>query len=176
MFIQNFLMLFYILTGFVILQRLVELVIAKRNERVSLKAGGKVYDRKGYSVIVIMHVFFFISLIAEYLYFERTLNKYWIVFLVLFIAAQALRYWAIISLGSQWNTRIIIVPGLKLVKHGPFKYFRHPNYMAVITELAVLPLIFSCFYTAVIFSTLNLLLLKRRIEIEEKALDNLINE
>jgi len=168
-------MMFYILISFVILQRLVELIIAKRNETASLKAGGKEYDRKGYTGIVIMHVFFFISLIAEYFYFERTLNSYWIIFLVLFIAAQALRYWAIISLGTQWNTRIIIVPGLKLVNHGPFKYFKHPNYMAVITELAVLPLMFSCFFTAVIFSTLNLFLLKRRIEIEENALEELIH-
>ncbi|MBN8585629.1 MAG: hypothetical protein J0M37_11085 [Ignavibacteria bacterium] len=169
-------MLFYIIIGFVIIQRLAELVFAKRNETAAFKNGGKEYDRKGYSVIVLMHVCFFISFITEYFYFERTLNSYWIIFLILFIAAQVLRYWAIISLGPQWNTRIIIVPGTKLVKYGPYKYFRHPNYMAVITELAVLPLMFSCFYTAVIFSALNLFLLKRRIEIEEEALEELKNQ
>lgn len=166
-------MLFYLIIGFVIVQRLVELVIAKRNEKKSLAAGGVEYDKKGYSGIVIMHVMFFISLFAEYFYFEHSLNKFWIIFLILFIAAQGLRYWAIISLGSLWNTRIIIVPGSKLVKSGPYKYFKHPNYMAVITELAVLPLMFSCFVTAIVFSVLNLFLLKRRIAIEENALKEL---
>lgn len=168
-------MFFYIIVGLVIVQRLVELVIAKRNEKKSLAAGGIEYDKKGYSVIVIMHTMFFISFFAEYFYFEHTLNKFWIVFLLLFIAAQGLRYWAIISLGSLWNTRIIIVPGSKLVKSGPYKYFKHPNYMAVITELAVLPLMFSCFVTAIVISAVNLLLLKRRIAIEENALEKLTN-
>lgn len=169
-------MFFYIIIGFVILQRLIELVIAKKNEKKSLAAGGIEYDKKGYSVIVVMHVLFFISFITEYFYFEHTLNKFWIVFLILFIAAQVLRYWAIASLGSMWNTRIIIVPGSKLVQYGPYRYFKHPNYMAVITELAVLPLMFSCFFTAIIFSAVNLLLLKRRIAIEEDALNELISE
>lgn len=169
-------MFFYIIVGFVILQRLIELIIAKRNEKKSLAEGGIEYDKKGYSGIVIMHTMFFISLITEYFYFEHSLNRYWIVFLVLFTSAQFLRYWAIISLGSMWNTRIIIVPGSKLVQYGPYKYFKHPNYMAVITELAVLPLMFSCFITAVIFSAVNLLLLKRRISIEENALEGLVKE
>lgn len=168
-------MFFYIIVGLVIIQRLVELVIAKKNEKKSLAAGGIEYDKKGYSGIVIMHVMFFISLFAEYFYFEHTLNKYWVIFLILFIAAQGLRYWAIVLLGSMWNTRIIIVPGSKLVKSGPYKYFRHPNYMAVITELAVLPLMFSCFVTAIVISAVNLLLLKRRIAIEENALEKLTN-
>ncbi len=168
-------MFFYIIVGLVIIQRLVELVIAKKNEKKSIAAGGVEYDKKGYSGIVIMHIMFFISLFAEYFYFEHSLNKFWIIFLILFIAAQGLRYWAIISLGSMWNTRIIIVPGSKLVKSGPYKYFRHPNYMAVITELAVLPLMFSCFVTAIVISAVNLLLLKRRIAIEENALEKLTN-
>ncbi len=169
-------MLFYVIIGFVILQRLVELVIAKRNEKKSLAAGGTEYDKRGYSVIVIMHTMFFISLIAEYFYFKHTLNEFWVVLLVLFVLAQCLRYWAITSLGSLWNTRIIIVPGSKLVQYGPYKFFKHPNYISVITELAVIPLMFSCFYTAVIFSVVNLLLLKRRIAIEENALQALVKE
>ncbi len=166
-------MLFYTLIGFVVLQRLIELLIAKKNEKKSLAAGGIEYDKSGYKIIVVMHILFFISLFAEYYYSERVLNKFWIIFLILFIAAQGLRYWAIISLGSMWNTRIIIVPGSPLVKHGPYKYFKHPNYMAVITELAVIPFMFSCFITAVVFSSVNLFLLKRRIEIEENVLEQL---
>ncbi|MEO8512742.1 MAG: isoprenylcysteine carboxylmethyltransferase family protein [Ignavibacteria bacterium] len=166
-------MFFYILIGFVIIQRLVELIIAKKNEKLSLSKGGIEYDKKGYYGIVALHFLFFISLFAEKFYFERTLNKFWIIFLILFIAAQFLRYWSIVSLGSMWNTRIIIIPGSSLVKYGPYKYFKHPNYMAVITELSVIPLMFGCFFTAVIFSSVNLLLLKRRIEIEENALKEL---
>lgn len=168
-------MFFYLIVGIVVLQRLVELVIAKRNEKKSFAAGGIEYDKKGYLVIVIMHIMFFISLFAEYFYFYRTLNDFWVIFLVLFILAQGLRYWAITSLGSLWNTRIIIVPGSKLVRYGPYRYFKHPNYMAVITELAVLPLMFSCFVTAIVISAVNLLLLKRRIAIEENALEKLTN-
>lgn len=167
-------MLFYFVIGFVVLQRLAELVIAKRNEKKSLAAGGIEYDRIGYTGIVIMHTMFFISLVAEYIYSGNYLNSFWVFFLVLFIAAQGLRYWAIISLGSMWNTRIIIIPGRRLVRSGPYKFLKHPNYIAVITELAVIPLMFSCFYTAVIFSVVNLLLLKRRIEIEEDALEKLV--
>ena len=169
-------MLFYLIIGFVIVQRLVELVIAKRNEKKSLAEGGIEYDRRGYTVIVLMHTLFFISLFAEYFYFEHTFNEFWVIFLVLFILAQCLRYWAISSLGSLWNTRIIIVPGSKLVKYGPYKYFKHPNYMAVITELAVIPLMFSCVITAIVFSAVNLILLKRRIAIEENALEGLVKD
>ena len=161
---------FSIFLLFVILQRLIELLIAKRNEKI-LKAQGAIeFDKNGYRVIAAMHVVFFISLICEKVFFQRTLNTYWIVFAVLFAGAQVLRYWAIKSLGVYWNTKILVLPNHKLVNTGPYKYLRHPNYIAVIVEIAVIPLIFSCYITAVIFSLINLILLRRRIKIEEDAL------
>ena len=161
---------FWIFLLFVILQRIVELVIAKRNERIVRGKGAIEFDRNGYKIIVAMHVAFFISLVLEKIFLERRLNSLWIFFTILFVLAQFLRYWAISSLGVYWNTRVLVVPNSKLVTSGPYKYLRHPNYIAVITEIAVIPLIFSCYITAAVFSALNLILLRRRVRIEEEAL------
>jgi methyltransferase len=131
------------------------------------------YDRPAYKYIVIMHSFFILSLVSEYYFLHRVLNYYWPLFLGMFIAAQALRYWVISTLGVYWNTRIIILKGSKLIKKGPFMHFKHPNYAAVTTEIAVIPLMFSCFYTAIIYSIINIFVLKRRIAIEETKLAEL---
>ena len=161
---------FWLFLLFVILQRLTELLIAKRNEKI-LKAQGAIeFDKNGYKAIAVMHVAFFISLISEKVFLQRTLNTYWIVFAVLFAGAQVLRYWAIKSLGVYWNTKILVLPNHRLVNTGPYKYHRHPNYIAVMTEIAVIPLIFSCYLTSVLFSLINIFLLRRRIKIEEDAI------
>jgi len=161
---------FSIFLLFVISQRLIELLIAKRNERILKAQGGIEFDKNGYRVIVIMHVVFFVSLICEKVFLSRMLNSYWIIFAALFGVAQFLRYWAIKSLGVYWNTKILVLPNHKLVIAGPYKFLRHPNYIAVIVEIAVIPLIFSCYLTACIFSVINFILLRRRIKIEENAL------
>jgi len=161
---------FSIFLLFVISQRLIELLIAKRNERILKAQGGIEFDKNGYRVIVIMHVVFFVSLICEKVFLSRMLNSYWIIFAALFGVAQFLRYWAIKSLGVYWNTKILVLPNHKLVIAGPYKFLRHPNYLAVIVEIAVIPLIFSCYLTACIFSVINFILLRRRIKIEENAL------
>jgi methyltransferase len=154
----------------VILQRTSELALAKRNEKVLKSQGAIEFDKNGYRVIVSMHVVFFISLICEKVYVNRTLNKHWIFFISIFAVAQILRYWAIRCLGVHWNIKVLAIPGKKLVTRGPYRYVRHPNYVAVITEIATIPLIFSCYITATVFSLLNLILLRRRIKIEEDAL------
>ncbi len=164
---------FYIILAFVIIQRIAELIFAKRNEKLAFIKGGVEFDRGGYKVIVLMHTCFFLSLITEFFYFSRSLNSYWYIYFALFVLAQGLRYWTILTLGKKWNTRIIIVPGTTLVTKGPFRFMKHPNYSAVITELLVLPMMFSCYFTAGIFTLLNLLALKRRIRIEEQALAKL---
>jgi methyltransferase len=156
--------------GFVILQRLIELVIAKRNAKVSFSKDAVEIDAPGYKYIVLMHTLFLISLILEKLIIQPGLNFLWYLFLILFLIAQFLRYWSIVSLGDFWNTRILIVKGSKLVKKGPYKFFAHPNYLAVITEIAVIPLIFSCYITAIVFSILNIFILSRRVKIEDNAL------
>ena len=162
--------LFWILICLVIFQRLAEVVVARRNERIVRSEGAVEFDRKGYGVIVAMHVAFFISLTVEYIFLNRHLNSYWILLLSIFIASQILRYWAITSLGKYWNTRILVIPGSGLIKKGPYNYVRHPNYIAVAIEIAVLPLIFSCYLTSVLFTVVNAALLRRRINIEEEAL------
>ena len=161
-------LIFYI---FLVFQRQIELFIAKRNEQLVRKEGAVEHDREGYKYIVLMHAGFFVSLLAEHFLLKTTFNSYSAVFFTIFIITQLLRYWAITSLGRYWNTRILVVPGLKLVTRGPYKYIRHPNYIAVISEIAVIPLIFSCYITAIVFSVLNFITLRRRIAIEEKALN-----
>lgn len=159
--------------GFIALllsQRLIELMVAKRHEKSLKRLGGSEADRNGYRVIVGMHVAFFVSLISERIFLHRVLNQEWFVFVMIFALAQLLRYWAIRSLGVYWNTRIIVVPGHPIIRKGPYRFLRHPNYLAVITEFAVIPLVFSCYVTAALFTILNAVLLRRRIRIETKAL------
>jgi methyltransferase len=90
--------------------------------------------------------------------------------LAIVIASQSLRWWCIATLGRQWNTRVIVVPGLPLVSRGPYRLLRHPNYVAVVLEGAALPLVHSAWVTAVMFTVLNAALLTRRIQVEERAL------
>lgn len=161
---------FWILIIILAIQRLSELRIAGRNERDVLSEGAVEYDREGYRVIVIMHIAFFVSFIAEYVLLKRNLNTLWPLFLSTIIAAEVLRYWAIFSLGKYWNTKILVIPGTVPVSRGPYRYMKHPNYLAVVLEIALLPLIFSCYITAAVFSLLNITLLYRRIRIEERAL------
>jgi methyltransferase len=90
---------------------------------------------------------------------------------ILVLAAQALRWWCVTTLGKQWNTRVIVVPGLPLVTSGPYRWLRHPNYVAVVVEVAALPLVHTAWVTAVAFSIANaILLLGWRIPVEERAL------
>jgi methyltransferase len=87
-----------------------------------------------------------------------------------FLLAQVLRYWAIASLGDRWNVRVIVVPGDVPVVRGPYRFLRHPNYLAVAVEMVALPLVHGAFLTAIVFSTLNAALLRLRIRTEELAL------
>lgn len=163
--------LFWIFLTFLTVQRILELLLAKKNEKTVRKIGAIEYDVNGYKAIVLMHIAFFILLILEKILLNRQLNDFSPVLFLIFLLAQVLRYWAIKSLGIYWNTRILVIPKSSLIKQGPYKYLKHPNYVAVITEIAVIPLIFSCYITSILFSIINLMLLRRRIEIEEKALN-----
>jgi len=162
---------FIIFLSIIIIQRISELILSKKNENYLRSRGAVEYDKKGYKYIVLMHNLFFFSVIAEFVFLERQLNEYWQVLLIIFICTQLLRYWAIYSLGKRWNTKVLVLSDTELINSGPYKYIKHPNYMAVIIEIAVIPLLFSCYYTAIVFSILNLIVLKRRIRIEEEALN-----
>ncbi|MCR2820186.1 isoprenylcysteine carboxyl methyltransferase family protein [Lederbergia panacisoli] len=163
-------MFFLILLLIVIMQRLVEVKIAKRNEQWMLQNGAKEYGQNHYSLMVLMHTGFFLCLILEYVTRKPLLNTFWLVFLIIFLIVQIARMWVIATLGKFWNTKIIVLPRTNVVKKGPFKYVKHPNYIIVTIELFVIPMIFNLYITALLFFIMNQIILRVRIPIEEKAL------
>ena len=90
--------------------------------------------------------------------------------LLLVALTMALRYWAISTLGRRWNTRVVVLPGRPLVSHGPYRLIRHPNYLAVVVEVAAVPLVYGAWWTALVFSAGNLLVLRTRLRVEDAAL------
>nr|WP_210422680.1 isoprenylcysteine carboxyl methyltransferase family protein [Cryobacterium sp. BB307] len=153
-------------------ERLVELVISKRNAERAFAAGGIEYGQKHFPWMVALHTGLLAACIAEAVLLDRPFIPAlgWPM-LVLVILSQALRYWCIAALGRQWNTRVIVVPGLHLVATGPYKWLRHPNYLAVVVEGFALPLVHTAWLTALTFTVLNaVLLLGFRIPTEERAL------
>lgn len=168
-------MLFSIVISIVILQRLIELLIARRNEKWMLSQGAFEVGASHYPIMVAMHVTFFVSLLLEVMIFERALSPIWIALLGVFLLAQAARIWCLLSLGKFWNTKIIILPGADVIRRGPYKWLRHPNYLIVTIELLVLPLLFGAYSTAFLYTLLNVWMLSVRIPAEEKALKEATN-
>jgi methyltransferase len=162
--------LLIVFLSLILAQRIAELTIARRHEIALKKRGAVEIDRRGYKFIVAMHSAFFVSIAAEYVLFRRPINHYWPALVAVFAAAQCLRYWAISSLGVYWNTKILIALDHRIVKVGPYRFMKHPNYVAVVTEIAVVPLVFSCYFTALFFTVLNVLVLWRRIRLETQSL------
>jgi methyltransferase len=170
--------LFFILTlSVVIVQRLLELGIARRNARLLLSQGAVEVGAEHYKWIVTVHASFFISLIIEVARIrDYSLPTAWWLPFSLFVLAQIFRVWCIASLGRFWNTRIYVLPGATVVKRGPYRWMRHPNYAVVIAELFLLPLIFGAYGTSLLFTAVNLwVLLAIRIPAEERALIELTN-
>lgn len=168
-------MMFSIVISIVVLQRLIELFIAKRNEKWMLGQGAFEAGATHYPVMVMMHVTFFVSFLLEVVILGRAHSPFWMILLVIFLLTQAARIWCLLSLGKFWNTKIIILPGATVVRRGPYKWLRHPNYLIVTIELLVLPLLFGAYFTAVLFSLLNVCMLSVRIPAEEKALKESTN-
>lgn len=161
-------MYFFLFISFLILLRLGELLVAKRNEKWLRENGAVEYGQKHYPVIVLLHVGFFLSLIIEY--FLKTPETPVYILLVIFLALIVLKIQIISSLGKYWNTKIFHISGVPLVKKGLYKYFKHPNYFIVICEIAIIPLIFHLYVTAIVFSILNVFMLRVRIKEENKIL------
>lgn len=161
-------MVFGFFVLFLLLLRLGELLLARRNEHWLLQHGAVEYGQKHYRYIVLLHILFFISLITEYVCFPT--ESYSIPLLALYFLVLAFKAWAILSLGKYWNTRIYRVPDAPLVRKGPYRFMKHPNYVAVIAEIALIPLIFHLYFTAIAFTLLNALMLSVRIREENKAL------
>jgi methyltransferase len=160
-------MYFIIFIVFLITQRFTELYISRRNERWLLSQGAIEYGREHYPYIVVLHTLFIVSLIAEYYLSDGQPMSY--VFLSLFFVLLIFKYWVLSSLGYYWNTRIYRIPGTVAVRKGPYKFFKHPNYVDVILEIAIIPLVFHLYYTALIFSVLNAVVLSVRIRVENRV-------
>lgn len=152
--------------GLVVLQRLLELAYAGRNTARLRRQGAVEADAEGYPLFILLHAGWLLSLA---MFVPATTSPNW--FLIgCFALLQFGRIWVILSLGSYWTTRLVNLPNAPLVRTGPFRYFRHPNYLLVIAEVALLPLAFGAAAIAASFSALNLLLIARRIRIEDRIL------
>lgn len=153
------------------LERLAELVVSKRNARWAFDRGGVESGRGHYPVMVLLHTGLLVGALVEVLLLDRPFVPAlgWAM-LALVAASQGLRWWCIATLGRQWNTRVIVVPGLPLVRSGPYRRLPHPNYVAVVVEGAALPLVHSAWLTALVFTLANAVLLTVRIRVEETAL------
>jgi methyltransferase len=153
------------------LERLAELVVSNRNAAWSLARGGVETGRRHYPPMVLLHTGLLAGAVAEVLLADRRFVPVlgWTM-LVVTAAAQALRWWCIGTLGPRWNTRVIVVPGLALVRSGPYRWLRHPNYLAVVLEGLALPLVHSAWLTAAVFTVLNAALLRVRLRVENAAL------
>ena len=165
-------MLWYpVLVGAVALERLGELVVARRNERWARARGATEYGRGHYPVMVALHTGLLAGALLEVWLGSRPfLPALGVPMLVLLAASQGLRWWCVRTLGRQWNTRVLVVPGSGRVERGPYRLLPHPNYVAVVVEGAALPLVHTAWITAVVFSACNALLLARRIRVEDRAL------
>jgi methyltransferase len=153
------------LLAFVTLQRAAELPIARANTKRLLEQGAYEVAPGHYPLIVALHAAWLIAL--WWLAPGRPID---IPFLLLFLLLEAGRVWVLRTLGPRWTTRIIVIPGEQLVATGPYRFVSHPNYLVVIGEVAVLPLVFGLWEVAIIFSLLNAMVLFIRIRAEDRAL------
>lgn len=152
-------------------ERVAELVVARRNAAWSFANAGVEYGRGHYPVMVVLHTALLGCCLLEPLFAHRPfLPALGWPMLTLVALAQALRWWCITALGRHWNTRVIVVPGKRLIAAGPYRFLRHPNYVAVVVEIAALPLVHSAWLTAVAFGAANAALLTVRVRCENAAL------
>ncbi|MEM6729966.1 MAG: isoprenylcysteine carboxylmethyltransferase family protein [Myxococcota bacterium] len=153
-------------------ERLVELVLSRRNAAWAFERGGVEYGREHFPLMATLHTGFLFGAVAEVWWLDRPFvpELGWPALAVAAIA-QALRYWSILTLGRRWNVRVIVVPEAPAIANGPYRWLRHPNYLAVIAEGLALPLVHTAWGTAAIFSGLNAWLLWVRIRCEERALE-----
>ena len=164
--------LYLVVVGLTAAERVAELVVSTRNARWSFARGGVESGRGHFPAMVALHTALLVACVVEVLVADRPFLP-WLGWpaLALVVASQGLRWWCIATLGPRWNTRVIVVPDLPLVDRGPYRWLRHPNYVAVVVEGIALPLVHTAWVTALVFTLLNAVLLARfRIPAEERAL------
>ncbi|WP_305046550.1 isoprenylcysteine carboxyl methyltransferase family protein [Geoalkalibacter sp.] len=152
------------------MERGLELVIARRNRRALLQRGGVELYPESYRAILMLHCLFFLALLLESHPWRIPLDGLTLFCLISLALLQILRYACIHSLGPFWNTRILVLPGAPRVRRGPYRFLKHPNYLVVVLEFALIPLLMRAPLTLVAFSLANLIILQRRIRLEERAL------
>jgi len=152
----------------VALQRLGELIYAARNTRNLKRRGGVEHGGAHYPLLVALHAAWLIAIVVG-VPADTAIN--WLP-LGLFIMLQGVRLWIIVTLGEYWTTRVISLPDASLIRHGPYRFARHPNYLVVTGEIALLPLVFGAWQIAIVFSILNLAILAHRRRVEDEALAN----
>lgn len=162
-----------LLAGLLVLitvQRASELRLAKRNLAWSLEQGGRLVEEPHYWMFFVLHTGWLLAWPVEAWLRGPELGAWWWAWLVGFALAEALRYWAIASLGKRWNTKIVVLDGEPLIRRGPYRFVAHPNYVAVALELCCVPLVFGAWLTAGVCTLLNAaLLLGLRIPAELEA-------
>jgi len=168
-------MIWYVLLiAAVACERVAELVVSNRNLAWSRSRGGIEFGAGHYPVMVILHTLLLVGCLAEVIWLHRPfLPALGWPMLAIVVAAQGLRWWCITTLGRQWNTRVVVVPGAPRVAGGPYRLIPHPNYVAVIAEGVALPLVHTAWITALVFTVLNAALLSTRISTENNALARL---
>jgi methyltransferase len=161
------------LAGFVLLivvERIAELRLSSMNARRLVARGGVEHGRGHFPAFVVLHTLFPIALVAEVWLLGARPGPLWPLWALLFLAAQALRFAAIRALGEHWNVRVWVTPGMERVRRGPYRFLKHPNYLAVALELVTAPMMFGAWRTALLTTVINLTLLGIRLPVEERAL------
>lgn len=161
-----------VLIAAVALERVAELVVSQRNLKWSRAHGGVEFGAGHYPVMVVLHTALLAGCLLEAAHRDFIPVLGWPMLAVV-IAAQALRWWCISTLGKQWNTRVVVVPDAARVTGGPYRFLSHPNYVAVVVEGIALPLVHTAWITALVFTILNAALLWTRISVENRALETL---
>ncbi len=160
----------YIFLSLLGVDRMAEVLIARRNEQWILRRGGKEHAGHFSRIIFCVHGLWFVSFALE-AWLQGAVPLIDLRGLAaLLITLQSLRYWCIASLGRFWNTKILVLPGAPLIQHGAYRWIKHPNYLIVLIEIPLYPLLFGCGFTATLFGLLNIWMLKTRIDQENQAL------
>ena len=155
----------------VAVERLAELIVAKRNARWAFAHGGREFGQGHYPIMVTIHTALLLGCLVEPWALHRPFIA-WLGWPMLAVVAlsQGLRWWCITTLGRRWNTRVIVLPDAPLVRQGPYRWLHHPNYVAVLAEGFALPLVHTTWLTAVAFTLANAMLLRVRLRVENSAL------
>ena len=164
--------LYTALVGVFVVERLVELVLSKRHASALFARGAGETGKEHYPVMVVLLTAFLAGCLLEPWLLDRPfLPEVGVPMAIIAVLSQSLRWWAITTLGEHWNTRVIVLPGSPRIAGGPYRFFPHPNYVAVVAEGIALPLVHSAWITAIVFTLANAALLFVRIRVEDRALE-----